>query len=114
MPLGLGVFFIGYSLAYFGFCSVRGPGVGLLDLVIPGRTVIIPGSSSSSSSAIGPEGFPPGTTISPRPDGTQLVTPGGGGTPYLMVPVGGGNYSQEPLPPSQGGPNLGGPGSGQA
>jgi hypothetical protein len=38
-PLGLVFAFVGYTLVYFGVESVRGPGVGLLDLVVPGRTV---------------------------------------------------------------------------
>lgn len=41
-PVGLAFAFIGYTLVYFGWCSVRGPGVGLLDLVVPGRTVVVP------------------------------------------------------------------------
>lgn len=41
--LGLALAWTGYTLVYFGFCSTRGAGVGLFDLVIPGRTFIIPG-----------------------------------------------------------------------
>lgn len=119
MALGLGVFWIGYTLSYFGYCSVRGPGVGLFDLIVPGRTVVIPGSSGPGGSGpgglfgsgkgfFGDKGFAPGTTISPGPDGTSIVTPPNGGQPYQLVPVGGGNYSQEPLPPGEGGPLPGG------
>jgi hypothetical protein len=105
--LTLAVGWVGYTLAYFGFCSLKGPGVGLLDLVIPGRTVVIPSSSSSSSPGFS-EGFPKGTTIGPTaPDGSRVITPGDGGTPYKLVPVGGGNYSTEPLPPGQ---SITGPG----
>ena len=39
-PAGIVVAFVGYWLAYFGFESLRGPGVGLLDLLVPGRTVV--------------------------------------------------------------------------
>lgn len=63
MAIGLGVVFTGYWIAYFGFCSLRGPGVGLLDLVIPGRTVVIPtsgGSPSSPSSGLSPGAKPVG------------------------------------------------------
>lgn len=43
-PVGLVLAFAGYTLAYFGWCSLRGPGVGLVDLLIPGRDVTIPDS----------------------------------------------------------------------
>jgi len=36
-PLGLLFGFAGYTLIYFGYESIRGPGVGLLDLIVPGR-----------------------------------------------------------------------------
>jgi hypothetical protein len=35
--LGAGVVLVGYWLAYFGWESIQGPGVGLLDLIVPGR-----------------------------------------------------------------------------
>lgn len=37
LPIGLAVLLGGYTLTYFGFESLRGPGVGLLDLIVPGR-----------------------------------------------------------------------------
>lgn len=49
MGLALGVGWLGYTLTYFGFCSLRGAGVGLLDLVIPGRTVVIPGGQTAGA-----------------------------------------------------------------
>jgi len=36
-PVGLLVAFAGYTLAYFGYCSIKGPGVGLVDMLVPGR-----------------------------------------------------------------------------
>lgn len=96
MAVGLGLVWVGYTLSYFGICSLRGPGVGLLDLVIPGRHVVIPSSSASLKS--GDSGSGGGDTISaPDKTGRRVVTPGGGGRPYQLVPVGGGNYSQEPI-----------------
>ena len=89
-PAGLALAWVGYTLAYFGFCSLRGPGVGLLDLVIPGRTVVIPGNSPTFGQ--GPVG-----KIDPA---TGAVTPNfGQGAPYRLVPVPGqpGQYSQEPI-----------------
>lgn len=50
-PAGLVLAWAGYTLIYFGVCSVRGPGVGLFDLVIPGRTVLIPASSDPLAKA---------------------------------------------------------------
>ena len=35
--VGVVAFWAGYTLTYFGWESLRGPGVGLLDLVVPGR-----------------------------------------------------------------------------
>jgi hypothetical protein len=43
-PVGVAFAFLGYTLLYFGICSLRGPGVGFLDLLVPGREVVIPGS----------------------------------------------------------------------
>jgi hypothetical protein len=107
--LALTVGWVGYTLTYFGFCSLRGPGVGILDLVIPGRTVVIPNSGGSGQPGF-TEGFPNGTTIGPvQPDGSRVITPGDGGTPYKLVPVGGGNYSQEPITtPTRPGPQPNG------
>ena len=36
-PVGLVLALLGYTLVYFGYESIRGPGVGFLDLIIPGR-----------------------------------------------------------------------------
>jgi hypothetical protein len=85
-PLGLVVVFAGYTLAYFGWCSVRGPGVGLIDLVVPGRPVVIPGSSASSSSSSAPatHALPPGTLGPKGPVGPTRKPP-----PVHHVPGGG-------------------------
>ena len=48
MAVGLATIFAGYNLAYFGYCSIKGPGVGFLDLLVPGRFVVIPGPESSN------------------------------------------------------------------
>jgi hypothetical protein len=57
-PVGLLVAFAGYVLGYFGWCSIRGPGVGLVDLVVPGRFdakhLTIPGGSSAAGGWVGP------------------------------------------------------------
>lgn len=84
MAVGLGVGFIGYWLAYYGYCSLRGPGVGILDLIVPGRDVTIPTSAGGDQATIskpgqyipgfgstGPSGLHPvqtpnGTTFEPN------------------------------------------------
>ena len=76
MPLlGLGTVWAGYTLIYFGVRSLRGPGVGLLDLVIPGRTVLVPstggGTPSNSSSS--------GSALTPGPNTGGAGQGGGGG-----------------------------------
>lgn len=117
MGVGLGLVWVGYTLAYFGVCSLRGPGVGLLDLVIPGRTVVIPSGGSTNDSAIGAtgggvgglthkgnEGFAPGATYDPK---TGLLNPGNGQPPLHTYPGPHGSVDFSPPQPV-------GPGGGQA
>ena len=82
MGAGLVVMFGGYWLAYFGFCSLRGPGVGLLDLIVPGRDVTIPGSDSTTSSSTGGGGakLPAGTAPKGQ-SGLPTPAPGTPGSP---------------------------------
>ena len=49
MAVGLGTIFIGWWVGLFGFASLRGPGVGFIDLIVPGRTVNWPASSNSGN-----------------------------------------------------------------
>ena len=76
-PVALALGWVGYTLAYFGVCSLRGPGVGLFDLVIPGRTVMIP-TGNKSPSYFTPGGGPGGSTITPTPGGGTNIVPGPG------------------------------------
>lgn len=55
-PVGLLIAFAGYTFAYFGWCSLRGPGVGLVDLLVPGRAVLIPGGAAKAAQ-LDPAGF---------------------------------------------------------
>lgn len=50
-PVGLALAFAGYTLAYFGWCSLRGPGVGIVDLLVPGRPVTIPDGTTPNAGA---------------------------------------------------------------
>lgn len=36
--LPLGVIWIGYAFAWYGFANLKGPGVGVLDVILPART----------------------------------------------------------------------------
>lgn len=78
-PAGVAFVFAGYTLGYFGWCSLRGPGVGLLDLVIPGRTVVLPGVQTSPYDTSMFGGGPPGSQIPFDP--TSILTPGQLGLP---------------------------------
>jgi hypothetical protein len=79
--LALAVGWAGYTLAYFGVCSLKGAGVGLLDLVIPGRTVVIPGGSSGPAPGSAGAG---GITIG----GTGGAGQGAGGSTITTDPNG--------------------------
>lgn len=68
--LGAGVALVGYWLAYFGWESIRGPGVGLFDLIIPGRLDAAQATAQGAASQGG---------------GTPVASSGGGKAP---VPAG--------------------------
>jgi hypothetical protein len=86
MALGIGVVFVGYWIGMFGFCSLKGPGVGLVDLIVPGRVSghVIPNPGATAQSTISPSGTapagpqnpvfspPPG---SPAPKGPTVIPP---------------------------------------
>ena len=95
MAVGLGLSFVGYWLAYFGYCSIKGPGVGLIDLIVPGRTITIP----SSSGAGGPNLGTPGATL-PNQGGGSSVNLWTGPTGSVFTPIPGkpGQFSQNPTP----------------
>jgi hypothetical protein len=76
-PLGLLVTFAGYTLAYFGWCSLRGPGVGLVDLLVPGRPITIPGGPEQPASK---SGFAPGAGVGGGTSPGSSAGGGGGGS----------------------------------
>lgn len=105
MLVGIITGWTAYTLIYFGFCSVRGPGVGLLDLVIPARAagVQIPGGSSSSGAPASTSQLPglsPGTTYGPP----NMAPP----------PPGNSTGERNPVPPNYTGPVPNDPGAYQA
>lgn len=93
MAVGLGLGFVGYWLAYFGYCSIKGPGVGLIDLIVPGRQVTIP-----SSGGPGPNIGTPGTFLPSQGGGPPIYT-GPTGSQFVPIPGSGGQASQEPISP---------------
>lgn len=81
-PLGLLVTFAGYTLAYFGWCSLRGEGVGLVDLLVPGRVVVIPGTPAKNASNTPLKNLPGGSKAQhPNPIDSGNIAPGFPGGP---------------------------------
>ena len=79
MALGIGVVFVGYWVSLFGYCSLKGPGVGFVDLIVPGRLSghVIPtgqGSGKTGGSTSLPL-LPPPTPPPGSPKGTGVIVP---------------------------------------
>jgi hypothetical protein len=93
---GLALLLGGYTLVYFGWDSLQGPGTGLLDLIVPGRY-----KGPTKASGIGPA------------DASGSATPAGvagaGAPPNQGVTVGpsgiGVTISDQPAPNVSVGPN---------
>lgn len=81
-PVGLLVAFAGYWLAYFGYASLKGPGVGFIDLIVPGRDVTLYSAAATPASP-GPAGSTP---AKPLPPGT--IGPAGPSGPTGTLPPG--------------------------
>lgn len=75
-PLGLLIAFGGYTLAWFGWASLKGPGVGLVDLLVPGRQVgwVTPAGTPGKPLGFGPTGKSPAITVQ-TPKGPVAVDP---------------------------------------
>lgn len=56
--LGFAVAWAGYVLMWWGWSSIQGPGVGIMDLVIPGRVPKVSQYPSQNATASGPAGLP--------------------------------------------------------
>jgi hypothetical protein len=86
--IGALVFLAGYTLTWFGYARLKGPGMGILDLIVPSHLgaaqAVIAGWSSSTSS---PSSGPGSVTNS---DGASTITPGGPVDPYGNPTSGGG------------------------
>ena|SRR6185312_6391416 len=85
----LGVIWAGYSLVWYGFSLVKGPGMGFTDLIFPSRVAkaeqVIKGWSKASVPASAKPQTGPGSTI-----GGVGTTPGPAGSsptnPLITVP----------------------------
>jgi hypothetical protein len=83
--IAFGIAWAGYVLVWFGWETLQGPGVGLMDLIVPGRT---PGHKTAESIVAG---------------GPSSVAQATSQYPNLPAPVGLGNLGQN----LQTGPILG-------
>lgn len=94
----LGVLWVGYSFVWYGFTTLKGPGMGLADLVFPSRVDKATAQLKQLASLpVGP-GYiqPPGSTTSPplQVGPGTIFPPGSPGNPNIPAafnPSGGRN-----------------------
>src|SRR4051794_13016513 len=87
----LGVAWGGYLLTYYGFCMLKGPGIGIADLIIPSRVGKVDGvikgwghgqPSFSAPPFVNTPGVQPGSSFyPPNPNGGLPSKPPLGSTP---------------------------------
>lgn len=87
--LPLGVLLLGYSTVWYGFCMVRGEGIGIMDVLNP-RNIgkvddFLTGSGKDSGTAQAPP-YIPGSGVQP---GSQYYPPNPNGGLPSKPPVGG-------------------------
>ena len=70
--IGLAITWVGYSLAWYGWTNLQGPGVGILDLIVPGRTPVHAQEPTTGGGAAGSGPVP----LAPGPPG-GAPAPGG-------------------------------------
>lgn len=68
--LGFAIAWAGYTLIWWGWSSIQGPGIGIMDLVIPGRT---PAHSMAGQTKVGI--VPKGTVPTSNPNLLQQFPP---------------------------------------
>lgn len=113
--IGALVFLAGYTLTWFGYARLKGPGMGILDLIVPSRIAnaqaVIAGwgSSTGTSTTKGGSGSPSTTTSPGTTSPTTGLTPGQqsqpGGVPGLGGGISGVTASGNPLPVAPRGQN---------
>jgi hypothetical protein len=83
--LGFAICWAGYALMWWGWSSIQGPGVGIMDLVVPGR---VPAHNMAGQNTVGP--VPQGTVPSSNP---VLLAP------FPVVPTNqiGAGFTQAPI-----------------
>jgi hypothetical protein len=84
-PVGLLIGFVGYTLMFFGYESIRGPGVGLLDLIVPGRP-FNPYTSTGATSSTGSTGSSAAAATPPSTKGLNLNPKPKQGAPSAYEP----------------------------
>jgi len=80
--LGFAIAWAGYTLIWWGWSSLQGPGVGLMDLVIPGR---VPSRSNTSASVLS-SGYP--QAHAPTTSSGILNATGPSGSPVTTITPG--------------------------
>lgn len=86
--LGFGIAWAGYTLIWWGWSSIQGPGVGIMDLVIPGR---VPSHNMAGQTGVG--FVPQGTIPSSNPSLLQqfpVVPTNQIGSGFTQAPIIGG------------------------
>jgi hypothetical protein len=58
--LPFGIVFAGYTITYYGVCLLKGPGMGLFDLLVPSRAAKADETIGSWSGLAQPPGLQPG------------------------------------------------------
>jgi hypothetical protein len=84
--LSLGILWAGYQLTWYGYCLLRGPGLGFMDLVLPSRENFVDNWLSTpvaSGTYSGDPAASPGTSASSNPS-PQAVA----GAQKAGIPVG--------------------------
>jgi hypothetical protein len=101
--LGFAIAWAGYTLMWWGWSSLQGPGVGIMDLVIPGR---VPRHISDSGAGSGPTGATAAQLGGPLGVGTFLPGLSAPSAPTSAGPLGAGAFipSGPALTPQTGGP----------
>ena len=68
--LGFAIAWAGYTLMWWGWSSLQGPGVGIMDLVVPGR---VPAHNMAGQTSVGY--VPAGTVPSANPQALAQIPP---------------------------------------
>jgi len=102
MAIGVATIFVGYWVGFYGWCSLKGPGVGLLDLIVPGRLSghVIPNPAGQGQQPTTGQGQQPTTGVTPVGSGVNVSQSGANtinaGNPGAKPTIGNGPSAWEP------------------